>query len=320
MSARRWLPAYLALAAIWGCSFLFIKVGLDSLTPAGVALSRLALGLVTMLVISAISRTRLPHRSTWIPLFAAAALMTSVPWTLFAFGEERVSSALAGVINGATPLMTLVAILLAFPEERPTRERIVGLGIGFLGVVVVLGPWEASEGGTWIGIAACVVAITCYGISFPYVRRRLVGGSRAIPLPPIAFATGLMLMGTVQAVPIAAVTGVTTAPVTVNVVLAMVALGCLGSGIAYILNFRVITASDATTASTVTYLTPLVAVIVGAVVLGEHVTWNQPAGGVLVVLGAAVAQGLVTRRRRARAAASGREPGAQQQVGTMDSS
>ena len=318
MTARRWLPAYLALAVIWGCSFLFIKVGLEALTPAGVALSRLVLGLATMLVVSALTRTRLPHRATWVPLFAAAALMTSIPWTLFAFGEERVSSALAGVINGATPLMTLVAILLAFPEERPTRERIVGLMVGFAGVVVVVGPWETSGGAAWLGIAACVIAISCYGISFPYVRRRLAGGARAIPLPPIALATGLMAMGTVQALPIAAVTGVTTAPVTTNVVLAMVGLGCVGSGIAYVLNFRVIAASDATTASTVTYLTPLVAVVVGAGVLGEHVTWNQPAGGVLVVLGAAVAQGLVTRRRRPQVRAQGRHGGDPRPVGTMD--
>lgn len=110
-------------------------------------------------------------------------------------------------------------------------------------------------------------------------------------------------MGTIQAVPITAVLGFASAPLTWSVVAAMAGLGVVGSGIAYVLNFRVIAASDATTASTVTYLTPLVAVVVGAVVLGEHVTWNQPLGGVLVVLGAAVAQGLVGRRAR---------------VGTMD--
>jgi drug/metabolite transporter (DMT)-like permease len=303
MRGRRWLPAYLALALIWGCSFFFIKVGLESLTPAGVALSRLALGLATMLVVSALTRTALPHPRTWLAIFVAAVLMTSVPWTLFAFGEQHISSALAGVINGATPLMTLVAILVAFPEERPTRERIAGLGLGFLGVVIVVGPWQGDQGGAWLGIAACVVAITCYGVSFPYVRRRLAGGSRAIPVPPIALATGLMAMGTIQAVPITAVLGFASAPLTWSVVAAMAGLGIVGSGIAYVLNFRVIAASDATTASTVTYLTPLVAVVVGAVVLGEHVTWNQPLGGVLVVLGAAVAQGLVGRRAR---------------VGTMD--
>ena len=295
-SPRGWLPAYLVLALIWGGSFYFIKLGLLALTPAGVALSRLALGLVTMLVISAVTRTALPSRRSWVPLFVAAALMTSVPWLLFAFGEERISSALAGIINGATPLMTLVAILLVFPEERPTRQRVVGLVVGFAGVLVVMGVWQGLGVGTWLGIAACTVAVALYGFSFPYVRRHLAGGPDASALAPVTLATGLMVMGTLQAVPMVAVTGFSHAPIGMPTVLGMIALGCLGSGLAYILNFRVIRRSDATTASTVTYLTPLVAVIAGAVLLDEHVSWNQPAGGVLIVLGAATAQGLLRRR------------------------
>jgi drug/metabolite transporter (DMT)-like permease len=295
-SPRGWLPAYLVLALIWGGSFYFIKLGLLALTPAGVALSRLALGLVTMLAISAVTRTPLPARRSWAPLFIAAVLMTSVPWLLFAFGEERISSALAGIINGATPLMTLVAILLVFPEERPTRQRVLGLVVGFAGVLVVMGVWQGLAGGTWLGIAACTVAVACYGFSFPYVRRHLAGGPDASALAPVTLATGLMVMGTLQAVPMVAVTGFSHAPIGMPTVLGMIALGCLGSGLAYILNFRVIRRSDATTASTVTYLTPLVAVIAGAVLLDEHVSWNQPAGGVLIVLGAATAQGLLRRR------------------------
>lgn len=297
MRSRRWLPAYLVLAGIWGCSFLFIKVGLEALTPAGVALSRLALGAATMLVVSLVTRTAFPARRLWAKLFVAAALMTSLPWLLFGVGEERVSSALAGVINGATPLMTLTAILLAFPEERPTRERVVGLGIGFVGVLVVVGPWQAGLAASWVGVAACILAITCYGISFPFVRRHLAVDRDGRALDPVGLATGLMVIGTLQAVPFAVVTGAITGPISPGVVGAMLGLGCLGSGIAFILNFHVISASDATTASTVTYLTPLVAVVVGAVVLGEQVTWNQPVGGLFVVAGAAVAQGLVGRSR-----------------------
>jgi drug/metabolite transporter (DMT)-like permease len=290
---RSWLPAYLVLALIWGCSFYFIKLGLESLTPAGVALSRLVLGLATMLVISAATRTRLAPRAVWLPLFVAALAMTSIPWFLFGYGEQHISSALAGIINGATPLMTLVAILLAFPEEKPTRQRMIGLGIGFAGVLMVVGVWQGLGAGTWLGIGACTLAICCYGFSFPYVRRHLTGGPIASALPPIALSTGLMIMGTLQAAVLTSVTGFANAPIGLPTVLGMLGLGILGSGIAYILNFRVIARSDATTASTVTYLTPLVAVVAGALLLGEQITWNQPVGGVLVVLGAAIAQGLV---------------------------
>jgi drug/metabolite transporter (DMT)-like permease len=302
---RTWLPAYIVLALIWGGSFYFIKLGLLALTPAGVALSRLTLGLATMLVVSAATRTPLPPRSVWLPLFVAAAAMTSVPWMLFAYGEQHISSALAGIINGATPLMTLVAILLVFPEEQPTRQRMLGLGVGFTGVLIVMGVWQGLGTGTWLGIAACAAAISCYGFSFPYVRRHLAGGPRASVLPPIALATGLMVMGTVQTLPVVALTGFSHATIEAPTVLGMLALGCLGSGLAYILNFRVISRSDATTASTVTYLTPLVAVIAGAVLLGEHITWNQPVGGLLVVLGAAVAQGILWVPGRVRAAQHG---------------
>jgi drug/metabolite transporter (DMT)-like permease len=295
---RAWLPFYLLLALIWGNSFVFIKVGLDALTPAGVVLSRLALGAVAMLIISAVMRSPLPPRRLWGPMFVAAILMTSGGWVLFAFSEQYISSALAGIINGATPLMTLIVILIAFPEEQPTSQRIVGLVIGFAGVLVVVGIWQGLGATTWLGIGACMLAVTGYGISYPYVRRKLATGSDS--MGPMTFATGLMIMGTLQIAPLAAVTGYAHGPITTPVVLAMLALGVLGSGIAYILNYQVIHRSDATTASTVTYVITLVAVVSGAVVLGEHLSWNQPVGGALIVLGAATAQGLVRLPRFAR--------------------
>jgi drug/metabolite transporter (DMT)-like permease len=291
---RSWLPAYLVLALIWGNSFVFIKVGLGSLTPAGVVFSRLFLGMVTMLVISAVTRTPLPPRRYWGPLFIAAFLMTSGGWFLFAFSEQYLSSALAGIINGATPLLTLVAILAAFPEEKPTRQRMVGLVIGFAGVLVVVGVWQGLGATTWLGIGACLLAVVGYGISYPYVRRHLATSSNAVR--PMTFATGLMIMGTLQISPMVLATGYAHAPIEPQVVLAMLALGVLGSGIAYVLNFMVIARSDATTASTVTYVITLVAVVSGAVVLGEHITWNQPVGALLVILGAATAQGLLRPR------------------------
>ncbi len=297
---RSWLPAYFVLAVIWGCSFLFIKVGLQSLTPAGVALSRLTLGLLTMLVVSAVTRTRLAPRAAWWPLFVTAAIVAAVPWTLFAFGEEHITSALAGIINGSTPLMTLLAILLVFPEETPTRERMVGLGLGFVGILIVVGVWQGLGSSQWMGIAACLGAVALYGISYPYMRRHLAGGAHAVTLTPIALSTGLMAMGTLQAAAMTAVTGYSHAPLNAQVVLAMLALGVLGSGIAYVLNFRVIKQADATTASTVTYFTPLVAVVVGALVLGEPLSWNQPLGGLIVVLGAAIAQGTLQPFGRTR--------------------
>ena len=122
-------------------------------------------------------------------------------------------------------------------------------------------------------------------------RRYLATGDGR--MGPMTFATALMIMGAIQVAPVAAVTGYSHSPLTLTVVLAMVALGAVGSGIAYVLNYVVIHRSDATTASTVTYVITVVAVISGSVFLGEHISWNQPVGAALVILGAAIAQGVL---------------------------
>lgn len=298
-----WLPAYLALAGIWGCSFLFIEVGLQSFTPVGVAFTRIAFGAVTLLIVSAVTRTPLPPRWSWKYIFITSLLWVSVPWMLFGFGQQYVTSALAGIINGATPLMTLLAILIAFPEEKPTMRRIGGLVLGFLGIVIVVGVWQGFADNSGIGVLALVLAIAGYGTAFPFTRRYLSGLGERPAVPPIALATGLMLCGLIVAGPAVLVTGIVDPPQGASVsgasILALAALGIFGSGIAYVLSFYIVQKSDATTSSTVTYLTPLVAVVMGAIVLGEHISWHEPVGGVLVVLGAAIAQGLLPRQARA---------------------
>ncbi len=296
---RSWLPSYLLLALIWGNSFFFVMIGLESLTPAGVVFTRLLLGMVTMILISAVTRTAFPARRHWKAIFIVAIPMASLSWFLFAFSEQYISSALAGIINGVTPLTTLAAILVAFPEEKPTRRRIIGLLIGFVGVLVVVGVWQGLGGGTLLGIGACVVAVIGYGIAYPYTRRHLATG-RADAVPPLAIATGLMVFATIQISPVVLVTGYSHDPVTWSVALSMLALGILGSGIAYILNFRLISRSDATTASTVTFAITVVAVISGALFLSEDITWNQPVGALIVIVGVSIAQGLLRKPRFAR--------------------
>ena len=303
-SVRSWLPSYLLLALIWGFSFYLMMIGLEAFTPVGVAFSRIAFGAITLIIVSLVTKTPLPPRWAWKYLFVLSLLFVSIPWILFAYAETRVSSALAGIFNGATPLMSLVAILLVFPEEKPTRQRILGLLVGFIGILIVIGIWNTGEaengaGIDFIGVGAIILAISCYGFAFPYARRYLTGPSVREPLAPISLATGMMLFGLVVTGPIVALTGITNAEMTAGPFLAMVALGVLGSGFAYVLNFQVVTKADATTASTVTYITPLVAVVVGALLLNEHITWNQPVGGLLVVFGAATAQGLFSRNTTA---------------------
>lgn len=290
-----WQLTFLALGAIWGCSFLFIKLGLQSFTPVQVAFGRLTIGAITLLLVARATGTRLPRRrATWRHLAVVAVLFCSAPFTLFAFGETQVSSILAGIINAGTPLATLAVIAVAFPEERPSPERLAGLLVGFAGVLVVTGAWDGLGGGELLGVLACVGATLCYGIAYPYMRRHLMATGDG----PLALSTAQVLLGALFLLPIvvaaevAGAGGVVT-PVGAETLLGMLALGSLGSGIAYVLSIRILMVAGPTVASSVTYVTPLFAVVAGAVFLAEPLSWNQPVGGAVVLLGVAIAQGRV---------------------------
>jgi drug/metabolite transporter (DMT)-like permease len=287
-SDRAWLPAYLGAALIWGCSFLFIKLGLQALSPLQVAFGRQALGAVTLLTLAVVARVPLPRdRVTWAHLFVVGILFNSLPSTLFAFGETHVSSVVAGIVNAVTPLATIVATFAAFPSERPTAGKVAGILVGFTGILVVVGIWNGAGNSEAVGALACLGAVACYGVGFPYIRRYLAPrGER-----PLALAAGQIAWAAVQLLPFAALDRHPIGLLTPQVVGAMLALGMLGTGIAYVWNFQVIERAGAATASTVTFLTPLVAIVVGAVLLGEPVTPNEPLGGLVVLLGVALAQG-----------------------------
>lgn len=285
---RGWLLPYLGAALIWGCSFLFIKLGLQALSPIHVAFWRQALGALALLALVAVTRVPLPRdRATWGHLFVVAILLNSVPSALFAFGETHVSSVVAGIINAVTPLATIAAAFIAFPSERPTAGRVVGILVGFAGILVVVGIWNGVGSSEALGALACLGAVACYGIGFPYIRRNLAPrGER-----PLALAAGQITIAALQLLPFAVLDSSPIGVLTPQVVGGMLALGILGTGIAYVWSFQVIERAGATMASTVTYLTPLVAIIVGALLLAEPVTANQPLGGLVVLLGVALAQG-----------------------------
>lgn len=298
LSMRRfpWQASFLLLALIWGCSFWWIKESLVAFTPLQVAFTRCALGALVLWALIAITRPVLPSRGLWKHLIVVALLLNSVPFTLFAIGQTQVSSILAGIINATTPLWTLVVTLMAFPEERPTRERVVGLSIGFIGVLTLLGVWQSLPTGQWFGIAACLGATLCYGVAFPYARRHIAPSGT----PPVSLAAAQVLLGAAFLLPVVAFEGVSSTgampQLTWSSGTAMLALGALGTGIAYILNFAIIRATGSSTAASVTYLTPIVAVVVGLFLLGENIVWFEPVGAAVVLFGIAVSQGRMRLR------------------------
>jgi drug/metabolite transporter (DMT)-like permease len=282
-----WVTLYIALGIVWGCSFIFIKLGLEFLTPVGVAFGRVSLGAITLLLWAQFKGISLPKgRSMWFHLWVISLLLNVIPGYLFAVAETEVTSILAGIINAVTPLMTLLAIMIAFREEKPKSYQVIGLLLGFLGVLTVLGAWQGLGDNPASAVIALLCAVACYGISFPYSRKYVLPKK----IKAESLAAGQLTMGALTLFPAYLIDGISIANYHPGPVLAMLTLGILGSGFAYIWNFKIMEAAGSAIASTVTYVTPVVAVIVGIIFLGEGVTWYEPVGGLIVLLGAAISQ------------------------------
>lgn len=289
---KSWLPAYLALGTVWGCSFIFIELGLEFLTPFGVAFIRCALGAITLLIFTKIRKVDLPaDRKIWQKLWVVAMLLNVIPGVLFAFAQQYVTSVLASIINAGTPLMTLVFMLIVFREEKLKPEQIIGLLIGALGVLIVVGVWKDLGDNQLVGVIALLIAVSCYGASYPYSTRNVI----PLKLKPEALATGQLIMAAVTLLPFFIINGISNNFYRIQSVIAMLCLGIFGSGFAYIWNFTITAAAGSAIASTVTYLTPVVAVIVGFLYLGEVIVWNEIVGALIVIVGALLSQGRLNR-------------------------
>ena len=289
---KSWLPAYLALGLVWGCSFIFIELGLVFLSPFGVTFVRCALGAITLMIFAKARKVELPKgKSIWRKLWVVAMLLNVVPGVLFAFAQQYITSALAGIINATTPLMTLIFMLLIFREEKIKREQVYGLLIGALGVMTVMGVWKELGDNQLIGVIALLIAVSCYGASYPYSTRNVI----PLRLKPEALATGQLLMATMTLLPLFIFDGFSSDNYETKSIIAMLCLGIFGSGFAYIWNFSVTAAAGSAIGSTVTYITPVVAVIVGWLYLNEEIAWHEPVGALVVIIGALLSQGRLNR-------------------------
>ncbi|CAM4285528.1 DMT family transporter [Nocardiopsis rhodophaea] len=289
-----WKPKFVLLALVWGMSFMFIKIGTEALEPLQITLGRMATGALPLAAVVLLRRGRIPRSPRiWLHLSVAAFLLNVVPFTLFGYAEQLIPSALAGICNAATPLFALGFSLLLLSDERPTRARVVGLATGFTGVLVVFGAWTGFAGAGSTGAFLAVGAAACYGIGTPYLRRFLTGTGYG----NAELATAQLLAGTAQLLIITPLATAMPRELPLRVILAVTALGVLGTGLAYVLQYAIIGEAGATVASTVTYVAPIVAVGAGVVILGESLAWNEPVGAAIVILGAALSRGALRPRR-----------------------
>jgi drug/metabolite transporter (DMT)-like permease len=280
------------LALIWGSSFLWIKLAIRGLSPVEVTLTRLVLGSAVLFAVVAVQRETLPRSPVvWMHITVAALFANAAPYLLFAVGEQHVASATAGMLNATTPLWTVVIALGTRHQQTIMARQAAGLVIGFGGAVLIFSPWQSAAGLTSAGAIACLAAAASYAISYVYMDRFLA--RRGIG-PVVLSACQLGAASVLLAIALG-ITGVRSLRLDATVVASVLILGLIGTGAAYVLNYQIIASVGATVASTVTYLLPVVAIILGFLVLGEQITLLDLAGIALILAGVALTRNHATR-------------------------
>ncbi len=304
-----WQIKFTALAFIWGSSFLLMKIGLRSLAPLQISGLRIFSGATVLWLLLAASRGRLPRDlRTWGHLMVTGFFLGALPFSLFALGEERVSSALAGIGNSITPIATVLFSLLLLRSDKIGGRKIFGVLIGFLGVLVILQPWQAQGRPDLLGFGMTLVAGMSYGLGWTYTKRflgRADFGGLTLPTAQMLTSAGQMLVALMVWWLTQRTRLSLAAPWSLHAntdggsvlwpVIAVLALGVVGTGIAMSFQYDVVRAAGPTVGASVTYLIPVVSVALGVLVLGERLQWPQFAGAA-VVLGAAVLIGRSKRR------------------------
>ncbi|MFD3311477.1 DMT family transporter [Streptomyces sp. NPDC058694] len=289
-----WRLRFAGLSLVWGFSFLLIKVGTNGYAPFQVTFGRLLFGTLVLAVAMAWKRDRLPREArTWGHLTVSALLLNALPFSLFAYSELTIPSTLAGICNATSPLWGMALSLVALSEDRPTRRRVAGLGLGFLGVLTVLGAWQGFHGLDAAGTTMALLASLSYPIGWIYIRRTLAGSSHS----NLSLTGAQLLLATAQ---LAVVTPLfTTLPTHFPLIplLAVIALGTLGTGLALLIQYGLVAEVGPTTAQMVTYFIPVIATAAGVAILGESLAWSTPVGAVIVLAGAALTQSRPTKAK-----------------------
>lgn len=288
---RRSFTLLLLLAATWGSSYLFIAVALDDLSPAVITFLRLVLGAAVVVTLAARERVLARLKGRVLAVAGLGAVQLGAPLLLIAIGEQDIPSALAGTLVAATPVFSAL-----ITRGASTPVQLVGVAVGFVGVALLLGldATAAGDGGL-TGAGLVVLAALGYAVGAAWLVRSFSD------LPRLATLSGTMTTSALLLLPLALLDPPTAAP-DVDTVAAVAALGVLGTGVAFVLFYRLVATVGPTKSLLVTYLAPVFAVGYGALLLDERVGASTAAGLGLVLAGAYLAGARPTRTSRTQEA------------------
>lgn len=290
MALRVWLWL-LSLSVLWGGSFFFAKVAVGELGPFTVVFARVSLAALALALV-----VPLRHDAPWPAYFAMGFLNNALPFSLIFWGQTEIGSGLASILNATTPLFTLVVAHVLTADEKIDRTKVAALTVGLLGVVVLIGPSTLVGSSTLWGQVACLAAALSYAFAGIYGRR-----FRRMAIAPAEAAAGQLTASTALILPIMLVVDRPwmLPPPSLTVWLALGALALLSTALAYVLYFRILAAAGATVLLLVTFLIPVPAILLGAMVLGEQLEPRHYAGMALIGLGLAIIDGRIAGLLRA---------------------
>ncbi len=290
------------LASLWGPSFLFIKVAVESIPPLTLVLGRVAIGALLLYLILRLQNGRLPqNRIIWKHLAILAIVHNTIPFVLFAWGEQYIDSALASILNGTTPLFTIMLAHFFVVDDRLTPAKLIGVLLGFFGLILLIIPaiTDGVEATSW-GVLAVATASAFYGIAIVYSRNHMRG------LPKLVAPTGQMIMATLFLLPLSFIfERPWTLPMpSTQSLLAMVALGVFGTALAFVVYYKLIEVADPSYVSMTTYVIPIFGIILGVLILGETLTLLMLVGCGFILFGVMIVNGVfngLARKRKQKA-------------------
>jgi drug/metabolite transporter (DMT)-like permease len=294
MQLRDWAKFSL-LSLAWGSSFLFIKIGLEGYSPLMLGWLRLSIAALSIWAVVAWQRLR-PRRSLKLigALFLVGLVNNAVPFTLIPWGQRYIASGLAAILCSSTPLFTIVIAHFILADERITLRRLAGLALGFAGIIILMAPEAVRSGGDLFNSAslhgqlAVIVSSLCYALATSFVRRYLRDED------PIVLTAGQTATASLWLLPLVLLTEhpINVFQVSFSSAFSALWLGLVGTGFAYLLYFKLLARVGATRVTLVTYIVPIVGVILGAVFLRESITWLMLGAMTMILSGVIIVNGL----------------------------
>lgn len=301
MGAVEW-AMLVALSVLWGGSFLFNGILVRELPPFTIVTARVALAAIALhLIVRATGHTMPRDRQTWLAFFGMGFLNNVIPFLLIVWGQTHIASGLASILNATTPLFAVIVAHFLTVDEKMTGNRLIGVIVGFAGVALMIGPSVLAS----LGGSNALAQLAVLGAAFSYSLAGIFGRRfRRMGLAPIIPAAGQVTASTVLLLPIALFVDRpwTLAMPSSETWLALAGLAILSTAIAYMLFFRILAAAGATNLMLVTFLIPVSAILLGALVLGEDLQAKHFIGMAMIAIGLAAIDGRLLAFRKRRAA------------------